>query len=128
MYVKECGLHNQNIDMIILFACFVGWFDSSFLEIWIWIKAQSLILGLCLGWREYLHGPHNLITWACTLMRVTILGTLCRRLYSIQFYRTNRISQLIIVQLDLMKIKCSKSKPSFTLSMKYFRSLKVHIS
>jgi len=26
--VKDCGLHNENIDMIILFACLVGWHDS----------------------------------------------------------------------------------------------------
>jgi len=27
--VKDCGLHYQNIDMIILFSCLVGWFNSS---------------------------------------------------------------------------------------------------
>jgi len=31
--VKDCGLHNKNIDMIILFACLVGWLDSSFIGI-----------------------------------------------------------------------------------------------
>jgi len=31
--VKDCGFHNQNIDMIILFACFVGWHNSSPVEI-----------------------------------------------------------------------------------------------
>jgi hypothetical protein len=30
--VEDCGLHNQNIDMIILFACLVDWLDSSPVE------------------------------------------------------------------------------------------------
>ncbi len=29
MCVKDCGLKNQSIDMIILFACLNGWLDSS---------------------------------------------------------------------------------------------------
>jgi len=33
MCVKDCGLHNKNIDMIILLACLVGWIDSSPVEI-----------------------------------------------------------------------------------------------
>jgi len=33
VYEKDCGLHNQNIDMIILFACLVGWLNSSAVEI-----------------------------------------------------------------------------------------------
>ena len=32
-YVKDCGFHNKNIDMIISFACLDGWFDSSPVEI-----------------------------------------------------------------------------------------------
>jgi len=39
--VKDCGLHNQSIYMIILFACLFGWLDSSRGEI-SKIKAQSL--------------------------------------------------------------------------------------
>ncbi len=31
--VNNCALHNQNIDMIILFACLFGWLDSLLLEI-----------------------------------------------------------------------------------------------
>jgi hypothetical protein len=31
--VKDCGLHNQNIDMIILFACLVARLNSSPVEI-----------------------------------------------------------------------------------------------
>ncbi len=27
--VQDCGLHNQNIDKIILLVCLVGWFNSS---------------------------------------------------------------------------------------------------
>ncbi len=42
MRVTDFGLHNQNIDMIILFACLVGWLDSSLVEIEKRIKAQSL--------------------------------------------------------------------------------------
>ncbi len=33
MCVKDCGLYNENIDMIILFACLVAWLDSSSVEI-----------------------------------------------------------------------------------------------
>jgi hypothetical protein len=33
MCVKDCGLHNKNIDMKILLACLVGWIDSSPVEI-----------------------------------------------------------------------------------------------
>ena len=29
MCFMDCGLHNQNIDVIILFACLVGWPNSS---------------------------------------------------------------------------------------------------
>jgi hypothetical protein len=29
---KDCGLHNRNIDMIFLFACLVGWLNSSPVE------------------------------------------------------------------------------------------------
>ncbi len=29
MCVKDCGHHNQTIDKIILFACLVGWLESS---------------------------------------------------------------------------------------------------
>jgi len=29
MCVKDCGLHNRNIDMIILFACLAAWLDST---------------------------------------------------------------------------------------------------
>ncbi len=31
--VKDCGFHNKDIDMIILFACLVGWLNSLLLEI-----------------------------------------------------------------------------------------------
>ncbi len=30
--VKDCGHPNQSIDVIILFACLVGWLDSSPLD------------------------------------------------------------------------------------------------
>jgi len=53
MCVKDCGLHNQNIDNIIMFACYVGWLDSSLVELKK-IKAQSL--KTCLG----LRGPQFL--------------------------------------------------------------------
>ncbi len=44
--VKDCGLHNQKMDVIIIFACLVGWLDSSPVE----IKKLSLkkLLGLML--------------------------------------------------------------------------------
>jgi len=43
MCVKDCGLHNQNLNMIILLACLVGWLDSSPVEIQKKISvAQSL--------------------------------------------------------------------------------------
>jgi len=29
VYIKDCGLHNQNFDLIILFACLFGWLNSS---------------------------------------------------------------------------------------------------
>jgi len=57
--VKDCGLHNKNIVMIYLFACLVGWLNSSTVEKK--IKAQSL--KTCLGWFEYRHGlMHGLCT------------------------------------------------------------------
>ncbi len=33
MCVKDCGLYNQNIDMIYLVECLVGWLNSSHIEI-----------------------------------------------------------------------------------------------
>ncbi len=36
--VKDCGLHNLNIDMIISFACLIGWLDSSPVEIQIKLR------------------------------------------------------------------------------------------
>jgi len=39
---KDCGLYIKNIDMMILFACLVGWLHSSPVEIKKKIKAQSL--------------------------------------------------------------------------------------
>jgi len=53
--VKDFGLHNQNIDMIIFLACLVGWLYSSPVE----IKDKSLYscLGLSLGCHEYPHDP-----------------------------------------------------------------------
>ncbi len=33
MCVKDCGFHNQNIDVIILYACLVGWLKYSPVEI-----------------------------------------------------------------------------------------------
>jgi len=48
---KDYGLHDQNIDMIILFACLVGWLESSLVEIKNKNKEQSLrkLLGLMLS-------------------------------------------------------------------------------
>jgi hypothetical protein len=64
----QCNVHKRNlpcvsrivdfiikiIDMIILFACLVGWLHSSPIEI---LKNEGTIfkkncLSLCLGWRE----------------------------------------------------------------------------
>jgi len=44
---KDCGLHNQNIDFIILFACLVGWLDSSPVELG--HDQFKKLLGLMLG-------------------------------------------------------------------------------
>jgi len=33
MCAKDCGINNQNIDILILFACLVAWLDSSPAEI-----------------------------------------------------------------------------------------------
>ncbi len=44
--VKYCGLHNQNINMIALFACLVGWLNYLLVEFFL-NKAQSL--KTCLG-------------------------------------------------------------------------------
>jgi hypothetical protein len=46
--VKDCGLHNQNINMIILFACLVGWLDTSPVKKngTIFKKLLGLMLGL----------------------------------------------------------------------------------
>jgi len=45
--VKDFGLHNQNIIIEILFACLVGWLDSSPVEI---PKKLGIIF-------KYRHGP-----------------------------------------------------------------------
>jgi len=42
--VKDCGLHNQNINVIILFACLVGWLESSPIE-----KNQDTVFKKLLG-------------------------------------------------------------------------------
>jgi len=42
MCVKDCGLHNQNIDVIILFARLVDWLNSLPVYIQKKIKAQML--------------------------------------------------------------------------------------
>jgi hypothetical protein len=80
--VKDCGLDNQNIDMIILYSCLVGWLDSLPVEIQIKIKAQSL--KTCLVWHEnrhgLMHGPckhTHTIACACVLMLDTIICTPC---------------------------------------------------
>ncbi len=54
MSVKDCGLYDQNIDMLILFTCLVGWLDSSPVEIQ---KNMAQYFKFCLGWHEYRHGP-----------------------------------------------------------------------
>ena len=33
MCAKDCGINNQNIDILILIACLVAWLDSSPVEI-----------------------------------------------------------------------------------------------
>ncbi len=65
MCVKDCGLHNFNIDIIILFAYLIGWLNFSPEK----IKAQPLknCLGLCLGWHEFRRGPGK-HTGNCTRM------------------------------------------------------------
>jgi len=62
--------------MIILFACLVGWLDSSEIKE---IKARSLknCLGLCLGWCEYRHAHLCAGAIVRPLTKATILGTLC---------------------------------------------------
>jgi len=44
--VKDCGLHKQNIDVVIVFVCLVGWLDSSPKEI---LKILSMIFKKLLG-------------------------------------------------------------------------------
>jgi hypothetical protein len=61
--VKDFGLHNKNIDMIILFASLVGLLDSSPVE----KKAQSFKTAWCV----IVCAPQH------SFMRSTILGTLC---------------------------------------------------
>jgi len=59
--VKDYGLHNQNINVIILFLYLVGWLNFSTVGINKKIKAGSLknCLSLCLGWRKHRHGPRK---------------------------------------------------------------------
>jgi len=70
----------KNIDLIILFACLVGFLESSHVEK---NEAQSLknCLGLCLDWSEYRHAHASARArahaFASVLMRATVLGTLC---------------------------------------------------
>jgi len=59
----------KNIDVIISFACLVGWLDP--LPVGIKKKTKAQSFKNCLGWHEYRH--------ARALTRATILGTLCIR-------------------------------------------------
>ncbi len=65
-------------DMIILFACLVGWLNSLLVEIK--KKSQSLknCVGLCLGWYNYrrVHASARACAHAHVLTRATILGPL----------------------------------------------------
>jgi hypothetical protein len=73
----------KNINMIILFACLVGWLDSLPIKIIKKIKARSLknCLGMNyhMGWHKYQHARANVRARA--LIRTTILGTLCRTMF-----------------------------------------------
>jgi len=65
MCVKDCSLHNQKIDMIILIACLVGWLNSSPIEI-LKLKARSLKTtwaawaGIHMQLCVHLQGPQSL--------------------------------------------------------------------
>ncbi len=95
---KDCGLHNQIIDLIILFARLAGWLHSSPVEIWKKkIKERSLkkMFGLMLGLVWMLactctrivaplsaHTIPRAIAHASAFTRATILGTLCKCFFS----------------------------------------------
>ncbi len=54
--VKDCDLLNQNMKIIILFACLVGWHKSSPVEIKKKIRYDLLKNIDSSGWRDYLRG------------------------------------------------------------------------